>query len=73
MEIDAEMRRKIGASVLATLVFVALLIAIGVQFSQDAPSGEGVVLTAPGGTVFVGIIGLFVLIMAAVGIYLDRA
>lgn len=73
MDIDAEMRRKIGTSLAASLVFVAALIAIGVQFSAEAPDGEGVVLTQPGGLFFVAVIGAFVLLMAGVGIYLDRA
>ncbi|UIO99829.1 hypothetical protein Hbl1158_00160 [Halobaculum sp. CBA1158] len=65
MELDAEMRRKIAVSTGAVVVFIALLIAIGTRFST------GHNLSVPGAYYIVGIIALFVLLMAGAGVYLD--
>ncbi|MFB6177050.1 MAG: hypothetical protein ABEI99_07915 [Halobaculum sp.] len=74
MDIDAEMRRKIIVSLAATVSFVVLLVSVGTRYGTD-PTPEtpgGVVLQQPGGTYLVALFGLFVLLMAGVGIYLDR-
>lgn len=72
MDIDAEMRRKIGASITASLLFIALLVGIGIQYGQAGPGDEGIVLTEIGSTYLVAVIALFVLLMGAIGVYLDR-
>jgi FtsH-binding integral membrane protein len=66
MEIDAEMRRKIAVSVGAVVVFIALLVLIGLQYT------DGHDLSEIGGYYFVGAMGLFILLMAAAGLFLDR-
>jgi hypothetical protein len=71
MEIDAEMRRKIAVSLVATVTFVALLVAVGMEYSTESESG-GVVIQQPGGTYLVAVVALFVLLMGGIGIYLDR-
>ena len=65
MELDAEMRRKIAVSVGAVVVFIALLIAIGTRFTT------GHNLSNTGAYYLVGVIGLFTLLMAAAGFFLD--
>ncbi|SHH43728.1 DUF7472 family protein [Halobaculum gomorrense] len=66
MELDAEMRRKIAVSVGAVVVFIALLIFIGIQYTN------GHDLSEIGAYYFVGAIGLFIVLMAAAGMLLDR-
>lgn len=65
MNIDAEMRRKIAVSVGAVLVFIALLVVIGLQFSTEHN------LSDVGAYYLVGVIALFVVLMAAAGAFLD--
>lgn len=67
MEIDAEMRRKIAVSVGAVGVFIALVVAVGSQYTTNHH------LTEPGGYALVGIVALFVVLMALVGLFLDRS
>ncbi len=71
MDIDAAMRRKIATSVTASLLFIGLLIGVGMRFGQPS-SNEGVVLTELGSTYLVAVIALFILLMGAVGFYLER-
>ncbi|QZP36384.1 DUF7472 family protein [Halobaculum magnesiiphilum] len=66
MEIDAEMRRMIAVSVGAVVVFIALLVAIGLQYT------DGHNLSNIGAYYLVAAIGLFVVLMAAAGVLLDR-
>ncbi|MFB6127138.1 MAG: hypothetical protein ABEJ79_07600 [Halolamina sp.] len=66
MEIDAEMRRKVVASLAAVLTFVAAVLTVGASFNSEG-------LTATGGYALVGAIGLFVVLMAGVGVVLDRS
>jgi len=66
MEIDAEMRQKIVVSVVAVGIFIALILGIGATFGTDAGLGD------QGGLYLIGSIVLFVLVMAGVGIWLDR-
>jgi|GEM_PF-2162348 len=72
---DADMRRKITVSLATAVSFVALLVFVGSQYTVDPTPEEagGVVLQAPGGVAVVSLFGLFVLAMAGVGVYLDRA
>lgn len=65
MEVDAEMRRKIVASTAAVLVFVAALVVVGTTFNADG-------LSETGGYALIGTLVLFVIIMALVGLFLDR-
>ena len=62
MEIDAEMRRKIVVSIASVGALFAVFVGIGAQFGPD--------LGNTGGLALVGAITLFVLVMAAVGVYL---
>ncbi|SMO55571.1 DUF7472 family protein [Halorubrum cibi] len=66
MEIDAELRRQITVSLLAAMVFIAGLVAIGVTF-------DGSSLPESGAIALVGLLTGFVLLMALVGAYLIRA
>lgn len=66
MDIDAEMRRKIIVSVATVGLFVALVIGVGSIYSTDQ------VLEPTGGYALVGVLGGFVVLMAAVGLYLNR-
>jgi hypothetical protein len=63
MDLDDEARRQIAVSVVAVGFFVALILGIGVAFSN---SGLG----ATGGLALVGAIVLFILVMAGVGLFL---
>jgi hypothetical protein len=65
MEIDAEMRRKIGLSITVVLFFVALILGIGVTYNDGG-------LGSTGGLALIGSILLFVLAMGAVGAWLAR-
>ena len=66
MNIDAEMRRKILASLGAVLVYIALLVAVGTTYTT------GHTLALPGAYYVVGIVALFIVMMAATGLFLDR-
>jgi hypothetical protein len=63
MDIDAEMRRKIAVSVAAVGLFIAIILGIGVTFAGQFGSTAGLAL--------VGAVVLFILLMAAVGVYLS--
>jgi hypothetical protein len=65
MDIDAEMRRKIVVSTLSVGVFLAAFLAIGATYGPE--------LGETGGLVLVGAIALFVLVMGAVGVFLDTS
>ena len=65
MEIDAEMRRKIAVSVAAVGVFIALVVYVGSQYTTEHH------LTETGGYALVGVVTLFVVLMAVVGLFLD--
>ena len=67
MEIDAEFRRQIVVSMLAAIVFVVGLVAIGMRYDArpDLPEDGALALLA----LLVG----FVLLMAVIGAYLIRA
>lgn len=65
MEVDAEMRRKIVASTLAVLVFVAALVVVGATYNSDG-------LSRTGGYALIATLVLFVILMAVVGLLLDR-
>ncbi|SFF79051.1 hypothetical protein SAMN04488063_0300 [Halopelagius inordinatus] len=64
MTIEAEMRRKIVASVVAVGFFVALIIGVGVTF-DNLTSGTG-------GLALIGAISLFIVSMGVLGLWLDR-
>jgi len=66
MEVEPEMRRKIVVSLGAVALFVAVLIGIGASFADGG-------LTPTGGYAVVGAVGTFVVLMAAVGVYLARS
>jgi len=63
MDIDAEMRRKIVVSLVAVGVFFVGIVGIGATFGPD--------LGETGGLVLVGAITFFILVMGAVGVFLD--
>ena len=67
MEIDAEMRRKIAVSVGAVGVFIALVVVVGSQYTNDHHLNE------IGGYALVGIVALFVVLMALVGLFIDAS
>jgi hypothetical protein len=64
MEIEGEMRRKIGVSVVAVGVFILLILGIGVTYG-------GTDLGADGGLALVGSIVLFIFVMAGIGLWLS--
>jgi len=63
MDIDADMRRKIAVAVLSVGTFFAVFIGIGVAYGPD--------LGETGGMALVAAIALFVIGMAAVGVFLN--
>jgi hypothetical protein len=65
MAIDAEMRQKILVSVVSVGFFIALIVGVGVTYNESGLAGNG-------GLILVGTIALFVLVMAVVGVLLDR-
>jgi hypothetical protein len=67
MDIDADLRRKTIVSAAAVVLFLVSLIGIGVTF------GGGAGFSSSGGLALVGALVGFVLLMAVVGLWLDRA
>lgn len=61
MELEEGMPRKIGLSVAVVVVFIAGIVGIGVRFNQNG-------LSATGGLALVGVMVLFILAMAVVGL-----
>lgn len=67
MEIDEEVRRKTIVSISAVAVFLAALVGVGIVYD----GGDS--LPEAGALAIVGLLVAFVLLMAAVGFYLDRS
>lgn len=67
MEIDAELRRQIIASLFAVGLFLVSLVSIGVTFN----GADG--FDSTGGFALVGALAGFILLMAVVGVRLARA
>lgn len=65
MELEEGMVRKIAISVAAVGVFVAFIVGIGTTYNDGG-------LGSSGGLALVGSIVLFILLMAGVGLLLDR-
>jgi hypothetical protein len=65
MELEEGMVRKIAISVAAVGVFVAFIMGIGTTYNDGG-------LGSTGGLALVGAIVLFILLMAGVGLLLDR-
>lgn len=65
MALEAEMRRKILVSVVTVTAFIGVIVGIGVTFDDGG-------LGSAGGLALVASIVLFVLLMAAVGVFLSR-
>ena len=66
MDLEEGMVQKIGVSLVAVGFFVALIVGIGVMYGGSTGFG------ATAGLALVGSIVLFILLMAAVGIWLAR-
>jgi len=66
MEIDRETRLQIAVSVGAVLVFVVGAVAVASSFTTNGH------LSTQGGIGIVGVMTLFVLVMAAAGVWLER-
>ncbi|MFC6989977.1 hypothetical protein ACFQJD_17040 [Haloplanus sp. GCM10025708] len=64
MELEEGMAKKIVVSTAAVGVYVALILGIGVTYNHQG-------LGATGGLALAGSIGLFVLVMAGVGLLLS--
>ncbi|MFA9516837.1 hypothetical protein ACERIT_06415 [Halopenitus sp. H-Gu1] len=75
MDIDAELRRQIVVSLAAVLVFLAGLVYIGLRYGKasDLPVEGSFALPPQGALALVGLLAVFVLLMAAVGAYLVQA
>ena len=71
MDIDADLRRKTLVSAAAVALFLVVFTAIGIVFSTDIAEG-GITFTPTGGFAVVGALAGFVLLMALVGVWLDR-
>lgn len=67
MDIDAEMRRKIAVSVGTVGVFIVLVVVVVSKYTTNHH------LSVTGGYALVGIVALFVILMALVGLFLDRS
>ena len=72
MEIDAALRRKTAVSAAAVGAFLVTFTAIGLAFSEEIPDG-GIAFSNTGGFAVVGALAGFILLMAVIGIWLDRA
>ncbi|PSQ20542.1 hypothetical protein BRD06_12330 [Halobacteriales archaeon QS_9_67_15] len=77
MEIDRKLAAELGVSVVAVVVFIG---AASVVSSNYAVPGDGAtngsaspVLQPGGGLAMVGVIGLFVVVMAVAGLIMYRA
>lgn len=57
------MPRKIGLSVAVVALFIGVIVGVGLQFNSDG-------LSATGGLAMVGVVVLFILAMAGVGVAL---
>lgn len=66
MELEEGMARKIVVATATVVGFIALIVLIGT--SANGSDGLG----STGGLALVGSIVLFILVMAGVGVYLDR-
>ena len=64
MDLEEGMVKKIVVSVVTVAVFVGIVLFIGVTYNDGG-------LGSTGGLALVATIGLFVLVMAAVGVFLD--
>lgn len=65
MDVERETVVEAAVSVVAVLLFVVALVAVGASYG-------GQQLDRTGGVAIVGTIVAFVLLMSAVGVYLDR-
>ena len=65
MDIEPAMRRKIGVSVGVVVGFIAVFLAIGAVSGRE--------LGAQGALYLVGALILFILVMAVVGLLLERS
>ena len=65
MELDAEARRQLVVAVGTVGSFVALIVAIGIYFPEEA-------FEQTGALALIGAMVVFVLVMALVGFYLSR-
>ena len=68
MELDGETVRQILVAGLAVVAFVVALVVVG----QTYGTGDGSAISATGGLALVGLLGGFILVMALIGIWLDR-
>ena len=66
MEIEREAIVQVVVSAIAFATFVAATVYVATTYSADGG------LTPQGGTALVGAIGLFVVVMLAMGIWLER-
>ncbi|MFB6304250.1 MAG: hypothetical protein ABEH47_03715 [Haloferacaceae archaeon] len=64
MELEEGMVRKIAVSTAVVVAFLVLIVFLGMTYGSD--------LGDTGGLALIGSIVLFILVMAGVGVYLDR-
>ena len=68
MEFDGETVRQILVSGLAVVIFVVALIVVGQTYGINGGSA----ISATGGLALVGLLGGFIVLMAVVGLWLER-
>jgi hypothetical protein len=68
MEFDEETIRQILLALVAVAVFVAALVVVG----QTYATSNGAALSATGGLAMIGLLAGFILLMALVGLWLER-
>ena len=68
MEFDGETVRQIVVSGLAVVMFVVALVVVG----QTYGTSDGSAISATGGLALVGLLGGFILVMALIGLWLER-
>jgi peptidoglycan/LPS O-acetylase OafA/YrhL len=68
MELDGETVRQILVAGLAVVAFVVALILVGRTYGINGGSA----ISATGGLALVGLLGSFILLMAVVGLWLER-
>jgi len=77
MEIDRKLIAELAVSAVAVVVFIAAAAYVSTNYAVPGdPTGNGSaspVLQPDGGLAMVGVIGLFVVVMAIAGLFMYRA
>jgi hypothetical protein len=67
---DEETRYQILIAVSGVVVFIVAAVVVGMMYGQDG--GAVTAMTPTGGLALVGTVALFILVMAGLGVWLER-